>query len=252
MTKTVLITGATAGFGAAMARQFAEAGWRVVGTGRRAERLRKLKDELGADRFHPAVFDIRDASAMDEALSSLPESFRGIDVLVNNAGLAIGNAPAPHPKLEGWLTTIETNVTALVTLTHKLLPGLIERKGLIVNISSVAATYPYPGANVYGGTKAFVTQFSLGLRSDLHGTGVRVTSIEPGLCETEFTLVRTGGDQAASDALYKGAHPLTADDIAAAVLWVANLPPHMNVNRLEVMPVTQSWPGFQFARDSHE
>jgi serine 3-dehydrogenase len=247
--KTVLITGATAGFGAAMARQFAEAGWRVIGTGRRTERLRRLEDQLGADRFHAAAFDIRDPAAMDDALSALPESFRGIDVLINNAGLAIGNAPAPQAKLEDWLTTIETNVTPLVRLTHKLLSGLIERKGLIVNLSSTAATYPYPGGNVYGATKAFVSQFSLSLRSDLHGTGVRVTSIEPGLCETEFTLVRTGGDQAASDALYKGAHPLTADDIAAAVLWVANLPAHMNVNRLEVMPVTQSWPAFQIHRD---
>lgn len=250
--KTALITGATAGFGAAMARQFAEAGWRVIGTGRRADRLRGLEEQFGADRFHAAVFDIRDAAAMDAALSSLPEAFQKIDVLVNNAGLAIGNAPAPQAKLEDWLTTIETNVTPLVRLTHKLLPGLIERKGLIVNISSVAATFPYPGGNVYGATKAFVTQFSLGLRSDLHGTGVRVTSIEPGLCETEFTLVRTGGDKAASDALYKGAHPLTADDIAGAVLWIANLPPHMNVNRLEVMPVTQSWPAFQIFRDSDE
>ena len=250
MTKTVLITGATAGFGAAMARQFAEAGWRVIGTGRRAERLRALADEYGADRFHAAVFDIRDALAMDAALSSLPESFRDIDVLVNNAGLAIGNAPAPQAKLEDWLTTIETNVTPLVRLTHKLLPKLIERKGLIVNLSSVAATYPYPGGNVYGATKAFVTQFSLGLRSDLHGTGVRVTSIEPGLCETEFTLVRTGGDKAASEALYKGAHPLTADDIAGAVLWVANLPPHMNINRLELMPVSQSWLGTQISREA--
>ena len=252
MTKTILITGATAGFGAAMARQFAEAGWRVIGTGRRAERLRAVADEYGADRFHAAAFDIRDAAAMDAALSSLPESFREIDVLVNNAGLAIGNAPAPRAKLEDWLTTIETNVTPLVRLTHKLLPKLIERKGLIVNLSSVAATYPYPGGNVYGATKAFVTQFSLGLRSDLHGTGVRVTSIEPGLCETEFTLVRTGGDQAASDALYKGAHPLTADDIAGAVLWIANLPPHVNINRLEVMPVSQSWLGTQIFRDPQE
>ena len=252
MMKTVLITGATAGFGAAMARQFAEAGWRVIGTGRRAERLRRLEDQFGADRLHASVFDIRDPAAMDDALSALPESFRGIDVLINNAGLAIGSAPAPQAKLEDWLTTIETNVTPLVRLTHKLLPGLIERKGLIVNLSSTAATYPYPGGNVYGATKAFVSQFSLGLRSDLHGTGVRVTSIEPGLCETEFTLVRTGGDQAASDALYKGAHPLTADDIAAAVLWVANLPPHMNINRLELMPVSQSWPATQIFRDPQE
>lgn len=250
MRKTVLITGATAGFGAAMARRFAAAGWRVIGTGRRAERLSNLQSELGPDNFHPAFFDIRDREAMDDALSSLPESFRTIDVLINNAGLAIGAAPAPQPKLEGWLTTIETNVTALVTLTHKLLPMLIERKGAIVNLSSVAATYPYPGGNVYGATKAFVKQFSLGLRSDLHGTGVRVTSIEPGLCETEFTLVRTGGDQAASEALYRGAHPLTAEDIADVVFWIATLPPHVNVNRLEIMPVTQSWAPFQIHRDT--
>jgi serine 3-dehydrogenase len=252
MMKTVLITGATAGFGAAMARVFAAGGWRVIGTGRRVERLRSLQDELGAEKFHAAAFDIRDSSAMDDALSALPESFREVDVLINNAGLAIGNAPAPEAKLEDWLTTIETNVTPLVRLTHKLLPGLIARKGLIVNLSSVAATYPYPGGNVYGATKAFVKQFSLGLRSDLHGTGVRVTSIEPGLCETEFTLVRTGGDQAASDALYKGAHPLTADDIAGVVFWIANLPPHVNINRLEVMPVSQSWPAFQIFRDSDD
>jgi serine 3-dehydrogenase len=249
MQKTVLITGATAGFGAAMARRFAAAGWRVIGTGRRVERLRRLQTELGRDSFHPAPFDIRDRAAMDDALSSLPEAFREIDVLINNAGLAIGNAPAPHTKLDGWLTTIETNVTALVTLTHKLLPMLVERKGAIINLSSVAASYPYPGGNVYGATKAFVKQLSLGLRSDLHGTGVRVTSIEPGLCETEFTLVRTGGDQAASEALYKGAHPLTAEDIAEVVLWIATLPPHMNINRLEIMPVTQSWPPFQIHRD---
>ena len=250
MRKTVLITGATAGFGAAMARWFAEAGWRVVGTGRRAERLRELQIELGRENFHAAAFDIRDSVAMNDALATLPESFRAIDLLINNAGLAIGAAPAPHTSLEGWLTTIETNVIALVTLTHRLLPMLIERKGSIINLSSVAATYPYPGGNVYGATKAFVSQFSLGLRSDLHGTGVRVTSIEPGLCETEFTLVRTGGDQAASDALYRGAHPVTPEDIANTVLWIATLPAHININRLEIMPVSQSWAPFQIHRDA--
>jgi serine 3-dehydrogenase (NADP+) len=146
---------------------------------------------------------------------------------------------------------IETNVSGLVTLTHRLLPILIERKGLIVNMSSVAGSYPYPGGNVYGATKAFVRQFSLGLRSDLHGTGVRITSIEPGLAETEFTLVRTGGDQAASDALYQGAHPLTAEDIADTVCWIATLPPHVNINRIELMPVSQSWAGFQIYHDLH-
>ncbi len=182
---------------------------------------------------------------MEAALKALPEAFQGIDVLVNNAGLALGTAPAPQARLEDWLTMIETNVTGLVTLTHRLLPGLIERKGVIVNLSSIAADYPYPGGNVYGATKAFVQQLSLGLRSDLHGTGVRVTSIEPGMAETEFTLVRTGGNQAASDALYRGFQPLTAQDIAETVFWVATLPAHVNVNRLELMPVSQSWAGFQ-------
>lgn len=228
-----------------MARRFAQARWRVVATGRRAERLRALVDEFGTDSINAAPFDMRDAAAINAALSALPEPFRGIDVLINNAGLALGTASAPETKLDDWLRMIETNVTGLVTLTHILLPLLIERKGLIVNISSVAGSYPYPGGNVYGGTKAFVRQFSLGLRSDLHGTGVRVTSIEPGLAKTEFTFVRTGGDEAASDTLYKGAEPLTAEDIANVVWWIASLPPHININRLELMPVSQSWAGFQ-------
>jgi len=250
MNKTAMITGATSGFGAAMARRFAGAGWRVVATRRRAERLQKLVEECGKETITAAAFDMQDAAAMEAALSALPEPFRGIDVLVNNAGLALGTAPVPQARLEDWLKMIETNVTGLVTLTHRLLPTLIEHKGVIVNISSVAADYPYRGGNVYGATKAFVQQFSLGLRSDLHGTGVRVTSIEPGMAQTEFTLVRTGGDQAASDALYKGIHPLTGQDIAEAVFWVATQPPHVNINRLEIMPVNQSWAGFQYFRDS--
>lgn len=249
MTKTVLVTGATSGFGAAMSRRFARARWRVVAAGRRADRLRSLVDEFGAETITTAAFDVRDAAAMNQTLSALPEPLRGIDVLINNAGLALGTAPAPETSLNDWLRMIETNITGLVTLTHKLLPILIERKALIVNLSSVASSYPYPGGNVYGGTKAFVRQFSLGLRSDLHGTGVRVTSIEPGLAETEFTLVRTGGDQAASDALYKGAHPLTAEDIAEAVFWIATLPPHVNINRLELMSVSESWASFQVYHD---
>ncbi len=249
MTKTVMVTGATSGFGAAMARRFAGAGWQVVATGRRADRLDRLVDEFGAEKIAAACFDMRDRAAIEAALLALPESFRGIDVLVNNAGLALGTAPVPQARLEDWLMMIETNVSGLVILTHKLLPTLIERKGVIVNISSVAASYPYTGGNVYGATKAFVQQFSFGLRSDLHGTGVRVTSIEPGMVETEFTLVRTGGNQAASDALYKGVQPLTADDIAEEVFWIANLPPHVNINRLEVMPVNQSWAGFQVFRE---
>ena len=250
MTRTALITGATSGFGAAAVRRFAAAGWRVIATGRRADRLQALVDEIGAGKVHAAAFDIRDEAAMDAALAALPEGFRDIDLLVNNAGLAQGTLPAQTALLSDWRTMIDTNITALVTLTHHLLPQLIERRGAIINISSTAAIYPYPGGNAYGGTKAFVSQFSLGLRSDLHGTGVRVTAIEPGMAQTEFTLVRTHGDQAASDALYAGAKPMTAEDIAAQILWVANLPPHLNINRIELMPVSQSFAGFQVARES--
>jgi serine 3-dehydrogenase len=247
--RTAFITGATSGFGAAAARRFVAGGWQVVVTGRREDRLNKIVDELGADRVHPAVFDVRDEAAMRAALDALPAKFRNIDLLVNNAGLAQGTLPAQKADLTDWHTMIDTNVRALVVLTHALLPTLIERQGAIVNISSTAATYPYTGGNVYGGTKAFVSQFSLGLRADLHGTGVRVTALEPGMAETEFTLVRTHGDQAASEALYKGAHPMTAEDIADTIWWVANLPPHLNINRLEMMPTRQSFAGFQIARD---
>ncbi|VXC66391.1 SDR family NAD(P)-dependent oxidoreductase [Sphingomonas sp. AX6] len=246
---TVLITGATAGIGEAAAREFVGAGWNVVGTGRRAERLDALAEELG-DTFHSAAFDVTDEAARDAALDALPADFAGIDCLINNAGLARGTSPAQSAQLDDWRVMIDTNVTALVSLTHKLLPGLIARKGAIINLSSIAATYPYTGGNVYGGTKAFVHQFSLGLRSDLHGTGVRVTSIEPGMVETEFTLVRTGGSQAASDKLYGGANPMTAEDIAETLLWVATLPPHLNINTLELMPLSQSFAGFQVARQN--
>ncbi|MDH5822450.1 SDR family NAD(P)-dependent oxidoreductase [Luteimonas sp. RD2P54] len=248
--QTILVTGATSGFGRAAVERFATAGWRVVACGRRAERLQALVDAHGAERVHGCAFDIRDAAAMADALEAIPAGFGGIDVLVNNAGLALGTAPAQRADLAQWRQMIDTNVTALVTLTHALLPGLIARRGAILNVSSIAGSYPYPGGNAYGGTKAFVTQFSLGLRSDLHGTGVRVTSIEPGLAETEFTLVRTGGDVSASDALYAGARPITAADIAETLWWVANLPPHLNINRLEVMPVSQSFAGFQIHRDA--
>ncbi len=246
--KTAFVTGATAGFGAALARRFVAGGWRVVGTGRRADRLEALRGALG-EAFHPAVFDVRDRGAFDQALEGLPAAFRGVDLLVNNAGLAKALAPAQDGELADWDTMVETNVSALMAATKRLLPTLIERRGAIVNLSSVAGSYPYRGGAVYGGTKAFVTQFSLDLRADLAGTGVRVTSIEPGMCETEFTLVRNGGDQAASDALYAGVHPLTAEQIADSIWWVATLPPNMNVNRLELMPVNQSFAGFAVHRD---
>lgn len=245
--KTAFITGSTSGFGRAAAKRFVAAGWQVVGTGRRIDRLDALHSELG-DAFHPLVFDIRDEAAMRAAIDTLPERFHGIDLLVNNAGLAQGTKTAQQASLEDWRTMIDTNITALVTLTHALLPGLIERKGAIVNVSSTAANYPYTGGNVYGGSKAFVSQFSLNLRADLHGTGVRVTALEPGMAETEFTLVRTHGDQAASDALYAGVEPMSADDIADTILWIATLPPHLNINRLEMMPTRQSFAGFQLHR----
>ncbi|MCA0903580.1 SDR family NAD(P)-dependent oxidoreductase [Qipengyuania aquimaris] len=246
--KTALVTGATSGIGEATVRALVASGWRCVATGRRKERLDALVADLGADKVHGASFDVRDEAARDAALDGLPQAFSSIDLLVNNAGLALGTAPAQEADLDQWKTMIETNVTALASITHKLLPGLIERKGAIINISSVAANYPYPGGNAYGGTKAFVRQFSLGLRGDLHGTGVRVCSIEPGMVETEFTLVRTGGNEEAHEMLYGGADPMTAGDIAETVRWVAELPPHLNINTLELMPVSQSFGGFRVAR----
>jgi serine 3-dehydrogenase (NADP+) len=249
MTKTALITGATSGFGAAAARRFAKAGWKVVATGRRADRLQQLVDALSADKIHAAAFDLRKPDEIDKALATLPAGFRDIDLLINNAGLALGTAPAQKASLEQWNQMIETNVTGLATITHRMLPKLIERKGAVINISSVAASYPYPGGNVYGGTKSFVVQFSLGLRSDLHGTGVRVTSVEPGMAETEFTLVRTSGNKEASDKMYKGANPMTAENIADTLFWIATLPPHLNINRIELMPVNQSFSPFQVYRE---
>ena len=245
--KTAFVTGATAGIGEATVRALVAAGWRCVATGRRAERLDALVEELGADRVHPAAFDVRDASAMEAAIDALPAGFAEVDLLVNNAGLAIGLDKAQDADLDAWQTMIDTNVTAMVRLTRLLLPTLIERTGAIVTIGSVAGSYVYPGGNVYAGSKAFANHFTLALRADLHGTGVRVTSIEPGMVETEFTLVRTGS-QEASDKLYAGSDPMTGEDIANTVLWIAQLPPHLNVNRIELMPVSQDFAGFRVAR----
>ncbi|CAM1000374.1 Putative oxidoreductase [Rhodanobacter sp. Root179] len=247
-SKTAWITGASSGFGAAAVERFVAGGWRVIASGRRAERLQQLVDRHGADKVHAAAFDMRDENAMRAAHAALPPAFAVIDLLLNNAGLALGTSPAQQADLAQWKQMIDTNVTALVTMTHLLLPQLIERRGAIVNISSIAGSYAYRGGNVYGASKAFVTQFSQNLRCDLHGTGVRVSSIEPGMAETEFTVVRTGGDQAASDQLYAGAHPISAGDIADTIWWIANLPPHLNINRVEVMPVSQSAAGLQVAR----
>lgn len=246
MTKTILITGATAGIGEASARKFASCGWNVIATGRRGDRLRALSDELG-ECCLPLELDMRDRGAL-ERLSELAPPWGEIDLLLNNAGLAPPTDPLPETDWQLLETVIETNVTGLVAITRALLPKLVERKGTIVNLSSVAATYPYKGGAVYAGTKAFVRQFSLDLRCDLAGSGVRVTSIEPGMVETEFTIVRTGGDKAASDALYSNMDPMTAEDIAETIWWVANLPPHVNVNTIELMPTSQSFAGFSVAR----
>jgi serine 3-dehydrogenase len=246
MTKTILITGATAGIGEATARRFAAAGWKVIGTGRRAERLKAIADELG-DAFLSLEIDMLDLEAV-QSLASLSGDWGAIDLLLNNAGFAPPTDPLPDTDMGLLESVIATNVTGVVALTRALLPKLVERKGAIINLSSVAATYPYKGGAVYGGTKAFVSQFSLDLRSDLAGTGVRVTSIEPGMVETEFTIVRTGGDKTASDALYANMDPMTGGDIAETIWWVANLPPHVNINVLELMPTSQSFAGFAVSR----
>ena len=245
---TILITGATAGFGRAAARRFAHGGWRVIGTGRRAERLRELQEELG-NAFLPLEIDMRDLEAV-ESLAQLSQPWGEIDLLLNNAGLAPPTDPLPQTGWSRVEEVIQTNVTGLVAVTRAVLPKLVERKGAIINLSSVAATYPYKGGAVYAGTKAFVRQFSLDLRCDLAGTGVRVTSVEPGMAETEFTIVRTGGDKAASDKLYAGMNPMTGEDLAELFWWIANLPPHVNINTIELMPVSQSWAGFVIEREA--
>ena len=247
MTKTVFLTGATSGIGEAAARRFAAGGWRVIGTGRRTERLEALATELG-EAFHPISLDMTRTDTFAGAIGSLPAEWRSINLLLNNAGLAPPMSDLQNAEQAPLDTVIDTNVTGLVVLTRALLPRLIEARGAVINLSSIAATYPYKGGAVYAGSKAFVRQFSLGLRCDLAGTGVRVTSIEPGMVETEFTLVRTGGDQAASDALYANMDPMTAADIAETIWWVATLPAHLNINALELMPVNQSWAGFAVAR----
>ncbi|HYZ62802.1 MAG TPA: SDR family NAD(P)-dependent oxidoreductase [Acetobacteraceae bacterium] len=236
----VLVTGATAGFGQAIARRLVKDGHLVVATGRRAERLAALREELG-ERLLPFPLDVTDAGAVAALPGSLPPGWQEVDVLVNNAGLALGVSPAQESKLDDWETMVATNVSGLMRMTHALLPGMIARdRGHIVNISSTAARYPYPGGNVYGASKAFVTQFSSNLKADLVGTGVRITDLEPGLVGgSEFSTVRFGGDREKAASVYAGTTPLTPEDIAEAVAWVIGLPAHVNVNRLELMPTCQ-------------
>lgn len=252
MSKIIFITGATSGFGRAAARRFAAAGWSLILTGRRVERLQALQEELGAQvPVHIAALDVRDAEAVQAVVAALPAAFRPVRVLLNNAGLALAPQAAQNVDLADWHTMIDTNVKGLVNVTHALLPTLIETGpgASIINIGSTAGQWPYPGSHVYGATKAFVEQFSYNLRCDLQGTGVRVTDIAPGMAETEFTLVRTKGDQAASDRLYNTTTPLTAEDIAEQIFYVANLPDRININFLEVMPTRQAWAGFAVDRD---
>ncbi len=239
----VLVTGATAGFGAAIARRFHGAGHKIIAAGRRADRLDALADELGRDTVHPLVLDVRDRDAVAAAIEGLPADFAEIDLLVNNAGLALGLEPAQKADLDAWDQMVDTNVKGLMYVTRAVLPGMTTRnRGHVVNLGSVAASYPYPGGNVYGATKAFVRQFSLNLRADLTGTRVRVTDIEPGLVGgTEFSNVRFKGDEDRVAKLYDGADALTPDDVAESVFWVATLPARVNVNALELMPVSQSF-----------
>ncbi|MBR0671046.1 SDR family NAD(P)-dependent oxidoreductase [Neoroseomonas soli] len=239
----VLVTGATAGFGLAIARRFAADGARIVAAGRRADRLAALQAEIGAARCHALVLDVRDRGAVTAAIAGLPADFAAVDLLVNNAGLALGLEPAQAASLDDWDAMVDTNIKGLMYVTRAVLAGMVERnRGHVVNLGSTAGEFPYPGGNVYGGTKAFVRQFSLNLRADLWGTKVRVTDIEPGLVGgTEFSSVRFKGDDAKAAGIYEGADALTPDDIADTVHWVATRPARVNVNTVQVMPVTQSF-----------
>ena len=253
MEHTVLVTGATAGFGEATARRFLAHGHKVIAVGRRAERLEALRASLPTDqqqKLHTMAVDVCDSAKVDALASALPAEFSKVTVLVNNAGLALGLEPAHKAFLEDWDRMIDTNIKGLVHMSRAFLPGMVERKcGHVINLGSVAANYPYPGGNVYGGTKAFVKQFSLNLRADLIGTPVRVTCIEPGMCAgTEFSKVRFKGDDDKAEKVYTGVKALSADDVAETIYWSATLPSHMNINVLEVMPVQQAFNAFNVHR----
>lgn len=243
MQGTVFITGASSGFGEGCARRFAKEGCRLVLVARRWERLESLQKELGGkEKIHIVSLDVQNETSVKKAVDYLPEKFSKIDVLVNNAGLALGLEPSYTANLEDWETMVDTNIKGLLFCTRSILPGMVNRNsGHIINIGSIAGDWPYPGGNVYGATKAFVKQFSLNLRSDLLGTKIRVTNIEPGLAETEFSLIRFKGDSKRAKSVYKGIQPLTAEDIAEIVFWVTDLPKHVNINRVEVMPTSQAW-----------
>ncbi|MCA6924749.1 bifunctional NADP-dependent 3-hydroxy acid dehydrogenase/3-hydroxypropionate dehydrogenase YdfG [Pectobacterium versatile] len=246
----IFVTGATAGFGESITRKFISAGHKVIATGRRQERLDALKAELG-DALYPLKLDVRDRQAIEQAVATLPAEWRTIDVLVNNAGLALGLEPAHKASVDDWENMIDTNNKGLVFMTRALLPAMVERNiGHVINIGSTAGNWPYAGGNVYGASKAFVQQFSLGLRADLSGTRIRVTNIEPGLVGgTEFSAVRFKGNDDKVSKIYDNTTPLTAEDVSEAVFWVATLPAHVNINTLEMMPVSQSFAGLSVHRE---
>ncbi|HDZ08392.1 SDR family oxidoreductase [Pseudohongiella sp.] len=243
MTRTVLITGASSGFGEACARKFAASGDNLILLARRVERLEQLKAELsGHAHVHCVAIDLTDAAALQRTLAALPEGFQAPDILINNAGLALGLSSADEADMQDWETMINTNITALVRMTRLLLPGMVARnRGHIINVGSTAGSWPYPGGNVYGATKAFVQQFSRELRADLLGKNIKVSNIEPGMAETEFSLVRFKQDKDKADTVYDGTQPLTAQDIADIIHWVCSVPPHVNINAMEVMPLCQAW-----------
>ena len=245
----IVVTGATAGFGESITRRFIAAGHKVIATGRRQQRLTALQQELG-DAFYPLVLDVRDRDAVTRAFTELPQPWSEIDILVNNAGLALGMEPAQQASLDDWEDMIDTNNKGLVYMTRAVLPGMIARnRGHIINMGSTAGSWPYAGGNVYGATKAFVRQFSLNLRTDLHGTALRVTNIEPGLVGgTEFSSVRFKGDSDKAAGVYQDTQALTPEDVTEAVWWVATLPAHVNINTLEMMPVSQTLAGLQVCK----
>ncbi len=248
--RIALITGATSGFGEAMARRLLAAGAQVIATGRREDRLAALAAELETDRLLTRTLDVREQASIDALLGGLPAAFQAVDILYNNAGLALGLNKAHEASLDDWQTMIDTNVTGLVQITRAVLPGMVARdRGDVINLSSVAASYPYPGGNVYGATKSFVRQFSLNLRADLLGTKIRVTSIEPGMADTEFSVVRFKGDQSSADKVYQGVRAMSADDVALVCEGVLKLPAHINVNALELMPVQQAFGPFAVSRE---
>lgn len=244
-----MVTGASSGFGESISRQLVQAGYKVIGTGRRAERLAALADELG-EQFLPLAFDVQDKAATRAAIAALPAEWSEVDLLVNNAGLALGLEPAHKADLEDWEQMIATNISGLTLLTRLLLPGMVARnRGHVINIGSIAGTYPYPGGNVYGATKAFVKQFSLNLRADLAGTAIRVTNVEPGLCGgTEFSNVRFHGDDAKAASVYQGVAAIQPEDIANTVLWISQQPAHVNINSIEIMPVAQTFGPLNISR----